>query len=271
MIKASLIISFYNNVQYLKLIAAGLERQSFRDFEVIIADDGSNQESVREVEKLSLKLPFPLKHVWQEDKKFRKNKILNKAVVASSSDYLIFIDGDCVPHSRFVKEHYEHKKEGTCFTGRRVNLSPKITSRLTEENIKNGYLENHTLSLIIDGLFGQSYDIEKGFYTSNPFIRSLLNMKKRGILGCNFSLCKNDLLKINGFDERYESPSVGEDSDIQYRLELIGIKIKSLKYMAVQYHLYHERQHHPKENLDLFSRIKLSAISFTPFGIIREK
>jgi glycosyltransferase involved in cell wall biosynthesis len=271
MIKASLIISFYNNINYLKLIAAGLERQSFREFEIIIADDGSSKESVNEVAKLSAKLPFSLKHVWQEDKRFRKNKILNKAVLAASSDYIIFIDGDCIPHSHFVQEHYAHKKEGTCFTGRRVNLSPKITSLLTESNIKNGYLENHFLSLIVDGIFGKSYDVEKGFYTSNFMVRNLLNMKRRGILGCNFSLYKSDLLKINGFDERYECPSVGEDSDIQYRLELIGIKIKSLKYMAVQYHLYHERQHHPQENLDLFAQIKLSAIPFTPYGILREK
>jgi glycosyltransferase involved in cell wall biosynthesis len=271
MINTSLIISFYNNIKYLKLILVGLERQSFRDFEIIIADEGSTQNSVNEIEKHSLKLPFPLKHVWQEDKKFRKNKILNKAVCAASSDYVIFIDGDCVPHSLFIKEHYENKREGTCFTGRRVNLSPKITSLLTEENIRNGYLENRTLSLVMDGLFGRSYDVEKGFYTSSRIVRNILNRKKRGILGCNFSLYKSDLLKINGFDERYEGPSVGEDSDIQYRLELIGIKIDSLKYMAVQYHLYHERQHHPKENLDLFAKVKLSAVSYTPFGINREK
>jgi glycosyltransferase involved in cell wall biosynthesis len=271
MIKATLIISFYNNIDYLKFIAAGLERQSFRDFEIIIADDGSGTESIGEVEKLSLKLPFPLKHVWQEDKRFRKNKILNKAVQAASSDYLIFIDGDCVPHSLFIKEHYEHKKEGTCFTGRRVNLSPKITSLLTESNIKDGYLENRNFSLVMDGLFGKSYDVEKGFYTSSPTIRNILNRKKRGILGCNFSLCKSDLLKINGFDERYEGPSIGEDSDIQYRLELIGININSLKYMAIQYHLYHKRQHHPKENLDLFAQVKLTAIPSTPFGIIKVK
>ena len=271
MIKASLIISFYNNVEYLKFIAAGLERQSFRDFEIIIADDGSSKESIEQVEKLSLKLPFPFKHVWQEDKRFRKNKILNKAVQTSSSDYLIFIDGDCVPHYLFIKEHYENKKDGICLTGRRVNLSLKITSLLTETNIRNGYLENRNLSLVMDGLFGKSYDVEKGFYTSSRIVRNLLNKKKRGILGCNFSLYKSDILKINGFDERYEGPSVGEDSDIQYRLELIGITINSLKYMAVQYHLYHERQHHPQENLDLFAKVKLSAAPFTPYGIIKEK
>ena len=271
MVKASLIISFYNNVDFLKLIVAGLERQNFHNFEIIIADDGSTEESIAEIEKLSLKLACPLIHVWQEDKNFRKNKILNKAVQASSSDYLIFIDGDCIPHSLFVQEHYDHKQIGTCFTGRRVNLSPKITSRLTEGNIKCGYLETSYFSLIMDGLFGKSYDVEKGFYTSNRFIRNILNRKKRGILGCNFSLYKSDLLKINGFDERYEGPSIGEDSDIQYRLELIGIKIKSLKYVAVQYHLYHEWQPRPQENLDLFEQVKLSSVPFTPFGIIKEK
>ena len=128
-----------------------------------------------------------------------------------------------------------------------------------------------TSHLVKDGLFGKSYDVEKGFYTTSPFLRKFLNRKKRGILGSNFSIHKSDILKINGFDERYEGPSVGEDSDIQYRLELIGIKIKSLKYIAIQYHLYHNYQNHPQENLDLFAKVKTNAVSFTPFGIIKEK
>ena len=271
MIKASLIISFYNNIAFLKFIVAGLERQTFKDFEIIIADDGSNQESIERIEQLSLGTSFSIKHIWQEDKNFRKNKILNKAIQVASSDYLIFIDGDCVPHPYFVQEHFAHKQIGVCYTGRRVNLSPDFTSRLSESNIRNGYFESHNFSLIKDGLFGKSYDVEKGFYTTSPFMRKFLNRKKRGILGSNFSIHKSDILKINGFDERYEGPSVGEDSDIQYRLELIGIKIKSLKYIAIQYHLYHNYQKRPQENLDLFAKVKTNAVSFTPFGIIKEK
>jgi glycosyltransferase involved in cell wall biosynthesis len=271
MIKASLIISFYNNISYLKFIIAGLERQTFKDFEIIIADDGSNQESIDRIEQLALKIPFPLKHVWQEDKNFRKNKILNKAVQSASTDYLIFIDGDCVPHPYFIQEHYQNRKEGVCFTGRRVNLSLKFTSMLSESNIRNGFFENHNISLIADGLFGKSFDVEKGFYIKEPAIREYLNRKKRGILGSNFSIYKSDLLKINGFDERYEGPSVGEDSDIQYRLELIGIKIKSLKYIAIQYHLYHDYQKRPQENLDLFALVRSTAVSYTPYGIIKKK
>ncbi|MDR3609375.1 MAG: glycosyltransferase [Ignavibacteriaceae bacterium] len=271
MIKASLIISFYNNIAFLKFIIAGLERQTFKDFEIIIADDGSNQESIDRIEQISSRATFPIKHIWQEDKNFRKNKILNKAVQCSSTDYLIFIDGDCVPHPHFIQEHFQNRKEGVCFTGRRVNLSPKFTSLLSESNIRNGYFENHNLSLITDGLFGKSYDVEKGFYITWPGIRKYLNRKKRGILGSNFSIYKSDILKINGFDERYEGPSVGEDSDIQYRLELIGIKIESLKYIAIQYHLYHNYQERPQENLDLFAQIKSSGISYTPYGINKKK
>ena len=267
MVKTSFILSFYNKLDYLKLIFAGLERQTFNDFEVLIADDGSEIELVEQIEKLSLNYSFPVKHLWQEDKGFRKNKIFNKAIRSASSDHLIFIDGDCVPHSRFISEHFEARKLGVCFTGRRVNLSPKITSLLNEKNVRNGYLENRNLVLITDGLFGKSIDVEKGFYTSNRIVRDLVNRKKRGILGCNFSLFKDDMLKINGFDERYEAPSIGEDSDIQYRLELAGVAIKSLNNAAVQYHLYHKLQDRPQKNLEIFAHVKKSGISFTPFGL----
>jgi glycosyltransferase involved in cell wall biosynthesis len=267
MVKTSFILSFYNRLDYLRLIFAGLERQTFTDFEVIIADDGSDINLVNQIEQLSLNYSFPVKHLWQEDKGFRKNKIYNKAILAASSNHIIFIDGDCVPHSRFIAEHYDARREGVCYTGRRVNLSAKITALLNEKNIRKGYLENKNLVLIADGLFGNSMDVEKGFYINNKIIRGIVNRKKRGILGCNFSVCKEDILKINGFDERYEAPSIGEDSDIQFRLELAGVKIKSLNNAAVQYHLYHKLQERPIENLTLFTEVKKSGISFTPFGI----
>src|SRR5665647_325671 len=101
----SLIISFYNRIDFLKLIFAGLEQQSFRDFEVIIADDGSRSEIVEEVKLMIGSASFPVKHIWQEDNGWQKNTILNKAIVASEAPYIIFIDGDCIPHRRFIEEH----------------------------------------------------------------------------------------------------------------------------------------------------------------------
>src|SRR4030066_126824 len=195
MIDCSLIISFYNRIDYLKLVLAGLERQTFRNFEIILADDGSNQNVISEIESLSKQISFPFIHVWQEDKGFRKNSILNSAIRVSSADYLIFIDGDFFPH------------------------------------------------------------------------RNFFNKKKRGLLGCNLSIHKADIKKINGFDERYQAPSIGEDSDIQFRLELLGIKIKTLNNIAIQYHLYHELQKRPEKNLELFAQVRKSAQHFTPYGL----
>lgn len=267
MLRASVVIAFYNQPDYLKLVLAGFERQTFRDFEIIIADDGSKEKVVEEIEKHSRKISFPVIHVWHEDKGFRKNKILNRAITSSNSEYLIFVDGDCVPHKEFVNEHLNYSSIGKCLTGRRVNLSENITKGLTLEKVRNGYLEKNTLSLITDGLFGNSNYVERGFYFRNQFIRNIMNKKKRGLLGCNFSLFKKDMLAINGFDERYELPSIGEDSDVQFRLELQKMEIVSIGNIAVQYHLYHRPQDRSQKNLDLFSEIKKNALFYTPFGI----
>jgi glycosyltransferase involved in cell wall biosynthesis len=267
MLKASLIISFYNKVDYLKLVLAGLVNQTFKDFEVIIADDGSSHEVVEEIENISKEISFPLIHIWHEDNGWQKNKILNQAIRTASSNYLIFIDGDCVPHSEFVKEHYTNRKENVCLTGRRVNLSKRISDKLTVDKIKNGFLENSLGRLLLDGIFGESFDVEKGLYVKSNWLRNYFNKKRRGILGCNFSIYKEELIEINGFDERYRGPSIGEDSDIQFRLELNGVKIKSLNNIAIQYHLYHKIQPRPKENLDLFAKIKTERISATNYGL----
>lgn len=266
---SSVIISFYKNLKYLELVLAGFERQDNKDFEVIIADDGSPEDVVAKIEKLAIRHSFPLLHLWHPDKGFRKNKILNRSIISARSDYIIFVDGDCIPHSKFVSGYLNHRSEGVALTGRRVNLSEKITRQLTPENVIAGWLENRFAKVVVDGLFGDSFDVEKGFYSENRMILNFFNKKKRGIVGCNFGLYKEDLLRVNGFDERYEAASVGEDSDIQYRLELLGIEIKSLNHIAVQYHLDHKLQPRPQTNLDLFEQVKRDGKAFTPFGIVR--
>ncbi len=160
--KATVIAAFYNKIDYLRIVLAGFERQSEKDFEFIVADDGSKQEIVKELESLSKAIPFPLIHIWQEDKGFRKNKILNKAITTAHSNYIIFIDADCIPHSRFVEEHISYSEKGSCLTGRRVNLSKKYTQILSPKKIKDGLIEKNNFTLIKDGLFGESFYVEKG-------------------------------------------------------------------------------------------------------------
>lgn len=267
MFHTSVIVSVYNRFDFLELVLAGLERQTMWDFEVVIADDGSDEAFTDSLKKIIPTLSFPLIHIRHEDKGFRKNKILNKAIEAANSDYLIFIDGDCIPHSQFLNEHSRYRNKYVCLTGRRVNLSERISSQLTPGMVKKGWLEKNTFNLVKDGLFGKSNYVEKGFYIRNKTLRGILNDKPRGLLGCNFSINKEDILKINGFDERYEAPSIGEDSDVQYRLELAGMRIRSLNNIAVQYHLYHPLQERPQQNLELFDKVKAEGKAFTPFGI----
>ncbi len=271
MAECSVIISFYNKIEYLKLVLEGFERQSYKDFEVIIADDGSKPEIVAQIKEIQNKYAFDITHVWHEDLGWRKNEILNKAICITKTPYIIIIDGDCIPHKHFIKEHITYRQPSVCLTGRRVNLSQEMTSKITATSVKNGDLEHIVAEFIISSLKRQSSYIETGFYLKNKYLRKWSAEKKVGILGCNFSLYKEDLLKINGFDERYKAAAVGEDSDIHYRLELLGMKVKSIKNLAIQYHLYHVELERLPINQLLFEQIQREAIAFTPFGIEKNK
>ena len=118
----SIIIPFYNGIDWLEMIFVAFGKQTFKDFEVIVADDGSREDVVARLEELMARQPFPVTHLWQEDCGFRKNRMLNKAVVQSRAEYLIFLDGDCIPHRKFVEEHCKARREGFVVAGRRVDL-----------------------------------------------------------------------------------------------------------------------------------------------------
>ena len=129
---------------------------------------------MNEIEQIASNYSFRIKHIRHPDKGFRKNKILNQAILASSSDYLIFIDSDCVPHSKFVEEHLNEKLNYLVLTGRRVNLSQKLTDLLTEENVNGGFLETNNLRMIEDAIFGESNYIEKDFTLKIIFLENFL-------------------------------------------------------------------------------------------------
>ena len=276
MLKASIIVAFYNNVKSLEMILTALNNQYDNNFEVVIADDGSTDENVAKVKELAGGYKFNIHHVWQEDKGFRKNKILNQAILKANNDYLIFIDGDCIPQSNFVIDHLSQAEPNTCLNGRRADLSPKVSEKIKNKkhDEPNKLFKTYLTAIIFDYLLGNGKNIEKGFNISNPTLSSYLNRpsrKVKGVVGCNFSINKSDMLKINGFDERYEFPGVGEDSDIEYRLRLAGIKIKNIFFMANQIHLYHKELPRSQVNKDIFQQVQECKESYTKFGIHKEK
>jgi len=239
--QVSVIISFYNNISFLKLVLAGFERQSLKNFEIIIADDGSRKEIVDELTTYISRSELNIVHVWHEDCGWQKNKILNKAIVTSKADYLIFIDGDCIPHKHFVLEHFKNRQNNLVLAGRRVLLSEFITHKLNEKNVRKGILEFKFAfwSLILQAFTGGLH-LENAIYFRNKLIRKFINKKDKGIVGCNFSLFKKDILDVNGFDERYKNPGIGEDTDLECRLRNNGKLVKTVKHISIQYHLYHK-------------------------------
>ena len=251
----SLIVAVYNAAPYLEFIFEALGRQSFRNFEVIVADDGSGPEVRQVVDRVRDDFTSPLQHLWQEDAGFRKNVMLNKSITAAKSDYLVFIDGDCVPHRHFLNDHWLHHEPNTVLCGRRMNLSKQLTGKLTIENIRSGDYERLSPSVWLDGLMARSSNLEDAIRIENPFVRKMLHRNQARILGCNFSVERKLLEGVNGFNEEYQAPGIGEDTDVAFRLNLIGARFATLRYLAILYHLFHPPTQVGAENKRIFDEV----------------
>lgn len=265
---ATIIITFYNKPDLLKLVLAGFERQSVKDYEIIIADDGSNEKVVAELQQIFNSSPLHIRHIWHPDNGWQKNLIMNKAIMAAETEYLIFTDGDCIPHRHFVKEHLQARERNHVLTGRRVLLSKRVSEFLTAKKVRMGLLEKMLFPwMLAEKIFGQGQFVENGIYFRSKWIRNRINKKDRGLLGSNFSLHKADVIAVNGFDERYLSPYVGEDTDLDVRLRQYGCKYRHLKHLAIQYHYYHPRLAYSESNLMILEENKKLTNGYTPFGI----
>jgi hypothetical protein len=203
----------------------------------------------------------------------QKNNILNKAILATDGEYKIFIDGDCIPQKRFIQEHVENRVINQVISDRRVLLTEKVSKKLTVNKIKNGYMDISVgFPLFYETLFSvQKTYMENMIRIKNKCIRNLFIKDKRRFLpGCNFSVWKSDLLKVNGFDERYVYPGTSEDMDLEERLVRIGVFPISKKHLVTIFHYYHihfDTNYEP--NKKLYEENNRNRVTFTPFGIIK--
>ena len=236
----TVIISVYKNVSDLKVVLDSLKKQSIQNFHVIISEDGKSevmQEFLNEYDT-----PLSLVHLTQPDEGWRKNKALNQAIRHSSTEYLIFIDGDCVLHPKFVESHLYYSKPKRILAGKRIKLGPKYSKLLRKESSNINEFARRILPEMVAIKKDQAEFYEEGIYI-NPssffgFIPKLRDIKE--LKGCNFSCYKDAMVAINGFDEQFTQPAVGEDIDITWRLKAMGYSLFSLRNRAVQYHLHHK-------------------------------
>ena len=256
--KLSLVIAVYNKPENLRFLLAACEKQSFTEFEAIVVDDGSGR-GVKEVVTEAQQLyTFPILHLWHEDLGWRKNTMLNNGIRAARGKQIVFIDGDCVPSKHFLLDHWNESEPNKVLLGRRVETSKRWLEAMTIEKARSGNFEHFGWPELLDGLRGNSLRVEDGIRIRSPVVRKLLLRKVRGMLGSNFSAAKKDLEAVNGFDELYDGPGCGEDSDIQYRLSLIGVTGKSLRNLAILYHLWHPPMGVSDPCWDRFEAVKIT-------------
>jgi hypothetical protein len=238
--KPTLIVPTYNRPRELTLCLRSLVLQTVLPHEVVVADDGSGEETRQAVRKFaeSPGCPFPVRHVWQEDIGFRKPRILNEAVRCATGDYLIFLDGDCMAHRHFVREHLRGAAPDAILGGKRVEIGRELSARLLARGVPVATL---SFRLLLDSLSGSTRKVEEAILLRPPFLRRLLRRDRiadDGIWGCNFSIPKELFYRINGCDEDFLDGSA-EDTDLGIRVLNGGGRVRSVRALAIVFHLWH--------------------------------
>ncbi len=235
--KVAVIITTYNRPDALSAALEAFAAQTDREFEMIVADDGSTAETAETIRASVKRLPFRVTHVWQEDQGFRAGGIRNKALASTVSDYIIFSDGDCIPMPGFVAQHRRLAEPGWFVAGSRILLSRELTQRVLAWG--TALREWSTFRWLLAYL---KKDVNRFFpVLSLPLPGVLRKWAKddwRGVMTCNLSCRREDLIRINGFDETYHGWGL-EDSDLVVRLLRSGVKRKSARFAATVLHLWH--------------------------------
>lgn len=268
----SVIISTYNSPAWLIKVLYGYNTQTYRNFEVIIADDGSDENTKNCILQLQKEVFYPIIHVWHEDNGFQKTIILNKAVLATSTDYILMTDGDCIPRQDFIEQHIKHREEGYFLSGGYFKLPLEISDKIEKEDIYTGNCFN--LKWLQKNGLKSSFKNSK--LISNALLSSLLNYLTPTTAswnGHNASGWKKDFLSVNGFDERMQYG--GEDREYGERLLNLVIRSKQIRYAAVCIHLDHTRGYVKPEmiekNLQIRKQTKDLKSSWTEYGIVKKR
>ena len=220
------IISTFNAPEYLDRVLQGYCSQSRSPDELIVADDGSKEETAQVVAKYTLLAPFAVRHVWHEDCGFRLAEIRNHAIASATADYIIFSDGDCIPHPRYIEDHFKAMHTGCFVTGKRL---------LIGKNLSPDFVWNGALSSIFFCLTGRMSGCHHLVH-----MPGVVTSKKGlgGLRGCNLAIFRSDLLAVNGFNEQITGWG-REDSELVARLFAFGLKRLETPFSALVFHLWH--------------------------------
>lgn len=239
--KVSVLVAIYKDLEALKLIINALKQQTYRDFEVIVAEDNDAQEVKNYL--ASVDAFFPIKHYFHPDNGLQKAIARNASIRMSEGEYLIFIDGDTIPYTTFVESHVALAEPKKVLCGRRVNLEDGLSNALRQGKITSFELER-IWKFLPQLLKDKTRHIEQGLrFSPNGWVHSFLSSRDKNIhmVGSNFSCFKTDIMAINGCDESMTDGPGVDDTDLEWRFIASGVTMKSCKYCANLFHLNHGR------------------------------
>jgi len=264
----SVIFSTYNSEEWLEKVILGFSVQTFQNFEIIIADDGSREATKNLIDKLRTEIDIPIIHVWQEDNGFQKSQILNKAILASTSDYLIFTDGDCIPRKDFVEIHDKFREKGFFLSGGYFKLPMDISKLISKDDIINQRCFDLNW-LKANGLPSSFKNIKFLASGLGSKILNFVTPTNASWNGHNSSGWKQDLMEVNGFNQ--EMQYGGQDRELGERLFNKGLKSKQIRYSAICVHLDHKRgyvnEETWKKNHAIRENTRKNKVVKTPIGI----
>ncbi|MFP4155060.1 MAG: glycosyltransferase family 2 protein [Halothiobacillaceae bacterium] len=266
--KLSVVMTTYNAPEWLEKVLWGYSAQSHREFELIIADDGSTEETHALIERMRTETGMVIKHIWQADRGFRKCRILNKAIRLVDTPYVVFTDGDCIPRKDFLAVHASEALPGHYLSGGYHKLPLSTSRAISKDDILSGrcfdldWLKRHDLPASLKNLK----------LTANKRWAKILNTittTRCNFKGSNGSAWLEDIIRVNGFDERM--PWGGLDREFGVRLINAGIKPKHVRYNAIVIHLDHPRGYKSPEQVRANKQLRLynarHGISRTEHGI----
>ena len=252
--KVSIIVTTYNRPDALAAVLRGLAAQDDRAFEVLVADDGSTEDTARLVQAMARDFPVPLTHVWQEDLGFRAGAARNRACAQASGDYLVFIDGDCVPLPDFVGEHKRFAEPGWFVAGNRVLLSEAFTAQALAQACP--LHQRSPWQWLKARLKGHINRWTPLLHAANGAWRKRAPKRWQGARTCNLAVWRDDFVQVNGFDEAYAGWG-HEDADLAVRLLRHGTQRKDGRFGTAVLHLWHREndRSHLEENQQRLAHI----------------
>ncbi len=226
--KVSVLLSIFDQPNAFRCALAGFKRQDFQDFELVVCDDGSDEETKAIVDGFRAVAGFPVKHVWQPNKGYRRSKIVNEGFKVSEGGVVLLSDGDCIPHRGFVGVHAAASGPGKFAAGGYLRLSAEYCRTLTPERVEAGEVDK-----VITAADRRRFRWQ---HLKNKLNLALGKIRTPKVYGCNISCGRDVYIAVNGYDENFDG--IGkEDSDLRNRFRRLGAKPVSLWGKAWTHHV----------------------------------